>query len=407
MTNSTSVMHFATAMVLVTTMLGVASGQEAKSVGPMFAVPDFRNVDYKQARQGFAAVDKSFADVVDNLRAQMTDPNVAPMARGYAACALGNLRAKRAAVEMIKLIDFQVVWAGPKGVPARWAQYPFEEALERMDGPAFSAALEACEIEDQPARRKLLVTVLCRAEHARAAKLVLTAVLNHDATRLKDVEIRHLKACIDQIDNAPELNLPASVPVMTEIASTQPITAKLEPFEVPDFRGMTYEQADQGIRLIDSAFGQVVNNLMAQVEDQSATPMGRGCAAHVVGTLRAASAVPRLMKMIDYHAGWIGPHDASEPWHSWYPCKSALEQMGTPALDAALAACSAEDDLTRRKLLVGLLIPVAGGGPYARSVLSEMMDGSKDDAQKRRLQSCIEMFDNPALRNLQVVTRGE
>ena len=119
-------------MVLVTTMLGVASGQEAKRVGPMFEVPDFRNVDDQQAYEGFAAVDTAFAAVVDKLLIQMADPNAPPMARGYAAYALGDLRAKGAAGQMVKMIDFQMVWAGPKGITARWAQYPFEEAMERI-----------------------------------------------------------------------------------------------------------------------------------------------------------------------------------------------------------------------------------------------------------------------------------
>ena len=70
--------------------------------------------------------------------------------------------------------------------------------------------LDACETEDQPARRKLLVTVLCRTEQAEGAKLRLTAVVDRVRGKLKDVEISRLKACIDQIDNAPELSLPAS-----------------------------------------------------------------------------------------------------------------------------------------------------------------------------------------------------
>ena len=83
---------------------------------------------------------------------------------------------------------------------------------------------------------------------------------------------------------------------MVEIAATRPISANVKPFAVPDFKGMTYEQADQAIQSIEDAFGKVVNNLMAKWRIGRQHRWGEA-AAHVVGLLRAASAVPHLMKI--------------------------------------------------------------------------------------------------------------
>jgi hypothetical protein len=154
---------------------------------------------------------------------------------------------------------------------------------------------------------------------------------------------------------------------------------------------MKYEQALAEIWSVDNAFGQVVDRLIAQLDDANATPMARGCSACTLKLLRAEKAVPRLIQMIDFQATWQGRGGASALWNTRYPCAEALRGVGTPSFEAAIVACQTEDNPVRIGLLVQVLYGTEGVD-VARMRLGTMAE-SAGDPTKRRIQGCIDLID--------------
>jgi hypothetical protein len=388
MGNRIHLLHAASTIAVISIMLKIASAQTTQPTGPMFRVPNFDGMNGQQAITEFAAARNSYRKVVDTLMVQMEDLNADPFARECAAYTIGRLRADIVVSDLIRFIDLRATTTGREMHPTPWADYPLEEALERIGQRAFEDALNVCLSEDNQTKRALLCTILRQVGHPEVARLRLAEKLNKTGD---DAETRRIRACLDLIDDPRQMSTTGPAMAASVFSWTQPSQTGTLAFVVPEFRGMTYEQAIAVIWSVNNAFAQVVDKLIAELGDANAAPMARACAATTLSELRAENAVPLLIKMIDFQATWPGRGGASAMWNGRYPCAAALRGIGTPAFEAALAACQTEDDPLRRSLLVPIVYGV-GHVEVARLRLTELLDKS-DDEGKHRIQACLDLMN--------------
>jgi len=125
---------------------------------------------------------------------------------------------------------------------------------------------------------------------------------------------------------------------------------------LPSFEAVPIKDADKAANDTMEAYNKAVKNLLTQLRE-SKTNTGKTYSIYLLGGLRAKEAVGDLVKIIDFKTEHVDPKDAIGRWGP-YPAQEALSKIGSPSVEPMVKALGKEDNETRRKLMLMVLIDV-------------------------------------------------
>ncbi|MCD4825694.1 MAG: hypothetical protein K8S55_13960 [Phycisphaerae bacterium] len=129
-------------------------------------------------------------------------------------------------------------------------------------------------------------------------------------------------------------------------------------FVLPSFDAVSIKDADKAANNSVDAYYKAVRYLLTQLRN-SKTPAAKTYTIYLLGTFRAKQAVWDLVKIIDFKATHVDPKTRIGRWGP-YPAQEALSKIGFPSVEPIVKALGKEENQTRRKLMLMVLLDVLG-----------------------------------------------
>jgi HEAT repeat protein len=149
---------------------------------------------------------------------------------------------------------------------------------------------------------------------------------------------------------------------------------------LPRFEIVQREGADKAADGAIQAHYGAVANLIAQLRGAK-TNDGKLYVIYLLGVLRAQAAVRDLVKIIDFKAERVDPKASIGRWGP-YPAQEALSKIGLASVEPILQALGKEENDTRRKLMLMVLLDCYGKD-VSRFVLEKAAHSAPAEAKAK------------------------
>lgn len=149
-----------------------AEDGDVKNTEYPLALPPFDAVPTNDADKAANDALKAYNNAIKNLRIQLQESKT-NAGKTYSIYLLGGLRAKGAAGDLVKIIDFKAEHVDLKSRIGRWGLYPAQGALSKIGSPSVEPIVKTLGKEVNETRRKLMLMVLIDVLDKDVAQFVL------------------------------------------------------------------------------------------------------------------------------------------------------------------------------------------------------------------------------------------
>lgn len=156
-------------MRLLPAIIGILFGIGAIGSGkapsmPATTRPSFAALDDKAASIAADEIVANYRALEQELTAQLDSDKTPPRRKVLLVYALGQLRSRWAVASLVNIVDFRAPFIDPKIDVARWGEYPAVDALTAIGDAAVVRIVEVLPNEKDPARVRLMLTVIWQVE---------------------------------------------------------------------------------------------------------------------------------------------------------------------------------------------------------------------------------------------------
>ena len=131
---------------------------------------------------------------------------------------------------------------------------------------------------------------------------------------------------------------------------------------------------------------QVLNDPVDQREEWLTHTTSRNIALSILGDMRAAEAVPHIVKWLRPQGGQLGIEDHPDRFS---PAAKALVKIGKPAVPALIALIETEGDEYPLKESLSTLLSEIDGKECAELVLRQALTKQSNAQSKQRIESAL------------------